>query len=418
MHRKGFTLIELLVVIGIIAILAVVTLVLINPAQLFAQGRDSNRLSSLLTLNSAISLYTQTVKGGYLGTSSVVYVSIPDPSLAGSAADQCQGLSFQALPAPWIYHCASSSTVRSITGTGWLPVALNTIPGGSPIGSLPLDPTNTSSTGLYYTYTTDGTNYELTASMESQKYDLGGSNDAVSTDGGTKASLYEVGDSLTLEPLDYGMPSLVGYWTLGEGTGTVAYDYSGNNATGTWNGVAAGTSGYYSSGIGGSGYAGAFNGTNDYVANAGGNSAFNLTSGVTLMAWIKLNASSTDEKIISKRPSYQLAVYSNNVPETEIFIASSSEDTRSVSGGTVLQNGVWYQIAGTYNGSVLTTYVDGTLDRQLSVSGSMATTSYVLDIGKAADSSGNYFNGLIENARVYNTALSAAQILAIYKAQN
>jgi len=417
MYRKGFTLIELLVVVGIIAILAVVALVLINPAQLFAQGRDSNRLSSLLTLNSAVSLYTQTVKGGSLGTSSVVYVSIPDPSATSSAGDQCQGLSFQALPASWTYQCASSSTVRSITGTGWLPVALNTIPGGSPIGSLPLDPTNTSSTGLYYTYTTDGTNYELTASMESQKYDLGGSNDAVSTDGGTKASLYEVGDSLTLEPLDYGMSSLIGYWTLGEGTGTVAYDYSGNNATGSWNGSLTSGS-YYSSGMGSNGYAGAFNGTNDYVANTGNSSAFNLSTGMTLMAWVKLNASSTDEKVISKRPSYQLAVYSNNIPETEIFINGTSEDTRSVSGGTVLQNGVWYQIVGTYNGSVLTTYVDGVLDRQLSISGTMSTTTYALDIGKAADSSGNYFNGLIQNARVYNTALSAAQILAIYKAQN
>ena len=39
-------------------------------------------------------------------------------------------------------------------------------------------------------------------------------------------------EALGLEPLDYGDPTLVGWWNFTEGTGTVAYDYSGDNATG------------------------------------------------------------------------------------------------------------------------------------------------------------------------------------------
>src|ERR1019366_983757 len=82
----------------------------------------------------------------------------------------------------------------------------------------------------YYTYETDGNGkYEVTATMESAKYQLGGSNDVISGDGGTLASVYEKGSVTGLEPLDYGDPTLVGYWTFDEGSGTTAYDSSGSN---------------------------------------------------------------------------------------------------------------------------------------------------------------------------------------------
>ena len=52
--QSGFTLIELLVVIGIIAILATVVIIAINPARQFAQARNTQRWSNVNTLLNAV----------------------------------------------------------------------------------------------------------------------------------------------------------------------------------------------------------------------------------------------------------------------------------------------------------------------------------------------------------------------------
>ncbi len=172
MLDKGFTLIELLVVIAIIAILAVVVVLTLNPAQLLAQSRDANRLSDLATLNSAINLYT-TDQGGAsnfsLGTSSVTYVSIPDPNATSTAGTDCSLMSGNFL-AGGSFHCAASSTYRNASTTGWLPINFNSISAGSPFGSLPVDPVNSTSSNLYYTYESFGSTFRVTAVPESQKY--------------------------------------------------------------------------------------------------------------------------------------------------------------------------------------------------------------------------------------------------------
>ncbi|MDP1689248.1 MAG: type II secretion system protein [bacterium] len=62
-NNKGFTLIEILVVIGIIAILAGIVLVAINPSRQFAQANNTQRTSNVTTILNAIGQYIADNKG-------------------------------------------------------------------------------------------------------------------------------------------------------------------------------------------------------------------------------------------------------------------------------------------------------------------------------------------------------------------
>jgi prepilin-type N-terminal cleavage/methylation domain-containing protein len=63
LKAKGFTLIEILVVIGLIAILAAIVLIAINPGRQFAQARNSQRTSNVEAILNAIGQYTADNKG-------------------------------------------------------------------------------------------------------------------------------------------------------------------------------------------------------------------------------------------------------------------------------------------------------------------------------------------------------------------
>jgi len=192
--KKGFTLIELLVVIGVVAILSLVVILVLNPAELIRQGRDSQRLAELDTLNKALLLYNLDVSGP-LGAASTTYISVPDPAATSTLGDQCQGFSLPALPSGYVYHCAATSTYRNIDGTGWIPLNFNQTSIGSPLAVLPKDPINQVSSGFYYTYSVGS--WEFSGVMESQKYTA-----VSSKDGGKYSGVYEVGTDLMLLPID------------------------------------------------------------------------------------------------------------------------------------------------------------------------------------------------------------------------
>ncbi len=198
MQKKGFTLLELLIVIGILAILATAAVLVLNPAELLRQARDSTRASDLASINSTLGLYLSTVATPLMdnrtttqcvgGTNPRTYSAMTGATSSASTFTYATGSFF-------------GSTTRGVNGTGWLPINLAAMTGGSPLSNMPVDPSNTSSSGqmLTYVYGCDDTNktYVITSRFESQKYvtDLG----LPSKDGGPDANLYEVGTAPGLD---------------------------------------------------------------------------------------------------------------------------------------------------------------------------------------------------------------------------
>jgi prepilin-type N-terminal cleavage/methylation domain-containing protein len=178
--EKGFTLIELLVVIGIIAILAVVVILTINPAELLRQARDSSRISDLGTLKAALSLYLADVNSPVLSPSYSNCYQSNSTAAGGGCSVFASG------------QTAVASSSRKVNSTGWVPVDFTKMSSGAPIGTLPVDPVN--DTTHYYAYAASSSLvFVIDAFMESTRYKKGGANDVVSTDGGDQDTVYEVG---------------------------------------------------------------------------------------------------------------------------------------------------------------------------------------------------------------------------------
>jgi len=196
-YQKGFTLLELLIVIGILAILSTTMVLIINPAELLRRARDSQRISDLSTLKTAIGYYLTNASPAYLGGTST------NATCNGGGGTKTMWSTSNGVTATgWTAWSYNTSTLQKVDGTGWVPINFSSLTGGSPIGSLPIDPINSSATAnpsLYYVYTCDATNltFEINANMESSYYKYGGPGDVESKDGGDNDYLYEVGTILT-----------------------------------------------------------------------------------------------------------------------------------------------------------------------------------------------------------------------------
>lgn len=206
-QQKGFTLVELLIVITILVILGVVVVVLIDPAEILAQSRDAQRISDLAALKGA----TQLVLSNALPATSVCYSTNPPETTTNPDANIY--VSFPDVSRTNSYNVTATSTRQLADGTGWARINFTGLSSGSALASLPMDPTNTLASGLYYrwgcNYNGSKYQYEIDAALESAKYKPGctvsGCDDKGSLDGGnsnttpsgtTANDRYEMGNNL------------------------------------------------------------------------------------------------------------------------------------------------------------------------------------------------------------------------------
>lgn len=160
---------ELLIVIAILAVLSAAVVVVLNPGELLAQARDSQRLNDLDAIKSALSIYVAQVNPIALGSCPGGGRCTYDPG-AGSG--------------PFLTTtCTFNASTNNVTGTGWVDVDFSDIPGGSPIPFLPNDPTDSAT--YFYGYACDTTykTFKLVGRLESVKH-----RDKMKTDGGSRSA--------------------------------------------------------------------------------------------------------------------------------------------------------------------------------------------------------------------------------------
>lgn len=187
-NQKGFTLVELMIVLAILALLAAIVIFALNPAQLFARARDSQRFADLKALTTAINYYL------VVTTTPVLDGGTNTLCVGGTGSDTLWATSAGTVTAPFVTW--SSSTSRDMDGDGWIKINFSAT-GETPLGSLPMDPKNggaSASPSTLYTFTCDtNQGYEINANLESATY-----KGQEATDGGDGVAVYEVGSVLTL----------------------------------------------------------------------------------------------------------------------------------------------------------------------------------------------------------------------------
>ncbi len=201
------------------------------------------------------------------------------------------------------------------------------------------------------------------------------------------------------------IPGLVSAYSFNEGAGTTAGDSSGNGNKGTL------TSGITWTSSGKFGNALLFSGTNAFVS-VPDSASLHLSTAMTLEAWVNpsvVNASWRDV-IYKAADNYFLEATSDN-NSTPAGGGTLGGTTTETYGTAALAVNTWTHLAVTYDGSALRLYVNGVQVSSSPKTGAITTSANALQIG--GDSVfGQYFTGMIDEVRVYNIALTAAQIQA------
>ena len=177
-------------------------------------------------------------------------------------------------------------------------------------------------------------------------------------------------------------------------------DLSGNGNNGTNNGAVPT--------LGKRGQALSFNGTSQY-ANMGNATSVQLSLDGSVSAWVKTTGSGSYKCIVAKQGNY--GFFNND----GIFGIYDWGALAFRSSGVTINDGEWHFVTMTFqdgvsNGTVL--YVDGVEKLITTMTISSQSNNLLVGYGNAT---GQYLNGSIDEVRVYNRVLSAAEVGQLYQ---
>jgi fibronectin type 3 domain-containing protein len=196
-------------------------------------------------------------------------------------------------------------------------------------------------------------------------------------------------------------PQLVAAYSFDEGSGSTVADLSGHGNTGTVTSPSWTQTGKFGKAL-------VFNGTTTLVTIPD-TAALHLTTGMTLEAWVNPSAPAFGwrDVVYKGNDNYYLEASTGNpLPGIGITVGGTATE---VTATTSLPVNTWTFLTATYDGTTVRFYLNGTQVGSAARSGSIVTSTNPLQIG--GDSIyGQHFQGMIDEVRVYNVALTPAQI--------
>ena len=201
--------------------------------------------------------------------------------------------------------------------------------------------------------------------------------------------------------------TLVGYWKFEEGSGTTAYDSSGNNNHGTIHGTTW-TDGKLGKGLN-------FTKLSDYV-EVNDSPILDLTDQLTITAWIKPHDyPDHTPKIVGKGYANTYSYWLGFSGGSVILTLENSAGYCEAYHPFVLDE--WAYVAATWDGTTMHIYINGKDEGStvINYTGTLTPNEHPLIIGSRDNGYNDYFNGTIDEVKIYNTTLSGAEIREEYE---
>lgn len=200
---------------------------------------------------------------------------------------------------------------------------------------------------------------------------------------------------------------LIGYWNFNEGVGTIAHDFSGNLNTGALTNIPTWTTGKLGKALSFS------RASSQYVTIPNSSSLAIATGDMTISVWFYANSYLGYTTLFKKGndPNRDYAFYINT--PTDGYLAMGNEGGNVVSFTNPITLNVWHHLIITKSGTAATGYIDGVQSFTKTVSAN-ADSGSPLEIGKP-DGANSYWDGKIDEFRIYNRAFSATEAYTLYR---
>ncbi len=165
------------------------------------------------------------------------------------------------------------------------------------------------------------------------------------------------------------------------------------------------------------------NGSDEYV-QVNNDTNINFAGNITVSAWVNMDTRDRDQKIAGNQNNstggYKFGIYTNNKVEFEIRNSANTPSlNRDVSGGTTLNTGQWYYLAGISSDVLdsIKTFVNGVSERPFKKTGILGIASDDLVIGKEPFLSDYYFDGRFDELRISDKVRSDGWMRTEYNNQ-